>query len=189
MLRLNPKTKTTLMAFAVMGLMVLQYQNCSNYADPSPFAASDVASTGASSSSPSQVKLDSPVGVLDVGQYDLSISIGGECNVGLSTQHYIEIQLQDGSNQPIAVREDSLCPATGVGLSQDCFRSTQFRCEHGHYNIFLPLNCNAYRGQSQSLYRLVGQLVTYDKSNNEVRDNKAAFDRFFQISWAPGACP
>jgi hypothetical protein len=189
MLKLNSKTQTTLMAFATLALLVLQYQNCSNYADPSPFAVTDSASTGAAASSPSQAKLDSPVGVLDVGQYDLSISIGGECNVGFSTQHYIEIQLQDSSNQPIAVRQDTLCPANGVGLPSDCFRATQFRCEHGHYNILLPLNCGAYRNQSQGLYRLLGQLVTYDSNNNEVRDNKAAFDRFFQISWAPNACP
>jgi len=176
------------MTFTFVTLMVLQYQNCSNYSDPNPFEMNG-AIAGASTSAPSQVKLDSPVGVLDLGEYDLNISIGGECNVGLSTRHYIEMRLLDDSNQSVAVREDTLCPKTGTGLDLECFRATSFRCEHGRYSLVLPINCGAYRFQAQSLYRLSGQLVTYDENGKEVRDNKAAFDRFFQIAWGPGACP
>lgn len=187
--RFNSRWRTTLTAFVTMGLLVLQYQNCSNYADPSPFDGSSLIN-GAANSSPTQVKLDSPVGVLDVGEYDLTMATGGECNVGLSSKHMIEVRLLDSSNQPIAVREDSLCPKDAtVGLDAECFRATQFRCEHGRYSVVLPLSCNAYRYQSQGVYRLVGQMVTYDKDGLEVRDNKAGFERFFTIAWAPNACP
>jgi hypothetical protein len=182
------RSLTALMSFAFVGLMILQYQNCSNYSDPSPFELNGDVS-GASTSLPTQAKLDSPVGVLDLGEYDLNISVGGECNVGLAARHYIEIRLTDESNQPIPVREDTLCPKNGTGLNADCFRATTFRCEHGHYNIVLPVSCQAYRNLPTSLYRLIGQMVTYDDSGNEVRDTKASFERFFQIAWATGACP
>ncbi len=167
--------------------MMLQYQNCSTYSDPSPFDL-DEAST-ASSSLPTQSKLDSPVGVLDLSPYDLAINVGGECNIGVAEKHYVEIRLLDISNQDIPVREDTVCPKEASSLDVECYRATQFKCEHGRYNIHLPVNCSAYRNSTQSTYRLKGQLVTYDKAGKEVRDTKAAFDRFFQIAWAPDACP
>jgi hypothetical protein len=179
--------KTTFSVLALAGLMMLQYQNCSSYNDPSPFEVGDV--TGASTSSPTQAKLDSPVGVLDLNQYDLAISVGGECNVGLSEKHYIEIKLLDIANQDVPVREDSTCPKEGASLDIECYRATQFKCEHGRYSLHLPINCSAYRNATQSTYRLKGQMVTFDKAGKEIRDTKAAFDRFFQIAWAPGACP
>ncbi len=183
----SDRTKTTVMAFALMGLLVLQYQNCSNYQDPSPF---DIGSnSSASTSTPSEAKLDSPVGVLDLSMYDLSLSVGGECNIGLSAKHYVEVQLLDVNNQPIPVREDTLCPKDGTNLDAACYRATQFRCEHGRYSILLPVSCAAYRYQSQSTYRLKGQLVTYNASGAEVRDTKASFERFFQIAWATNSCP
>lgn len=176
------------MSFLFVGLMILQYQNCSNYSDPNPFELSSTA-TSAADSSPTQVKLDSPVGVLDLGEYDLNISVGGECNMGLAAKHYIEVRMSDESNQPIPVREDTLCPKNTAGLNTDCYRSTTARCEHGRYSIVLPVSCQAYRNLPNSMYRLTGQMVTYDDSGNEVRDTKASFERFFQIAWATGACP
>lgn len=176
------------MAVAFLTLMAVQFQNCSTYSDPSPFDIKG-ALDGASTSTPTEVKLDSPVGVLDLGEYDLNVSVGGECNVGLAAKHFIEVRLLDESNQQLPVREDTLCPKNGATLDLECYRATQFRCEHGKYNIVLPVSCGAYRYQSSSLYRLTGQMVTYDENGNEVRDNKAAFERFFNIAWSPGACP
>jgi hypothetical protein len=177
-----------LASFVFLISLFLPFQNCSQYNDPSPFEM-DGSALAAASSSPTEVRLDSPVGVLDLGQYDLTISVGGECNVGLSSKHYIEVKLMDSVNQPIPVREDALCPKEGLNLPADCFRATQFHCEHGRYEILLPLNCSAYRGQTQSLYRLTGQMVTFDSNSQEVRNTKAAFDRFFNIAWGLGSCP
>jgi hypothetical protein len=179
--------QTALTFVALVALLVLQYQNCSSYHDPSPF---DVKSDALSSTSkPNDVRIDSPSGVLDLGQDDLALSVGGGCNVGLNTKHYIEIKISDQNNNPVVVREDNLCPSGGQNLPADCFRAQQFRCEHGRYYVHLPVNCGAYRNQPTSLYRMVGQLVVIDDSGKEIRDNKAAFDRFFQIAWRDGSCP
>ncbi|MEZ0393124.1 MAG: hypothetical protein ACAH59_12960 [Pseudobdellovibrionaceae bacterium] len=182
------KTWITIAALSI--LCVLQYQNCSTYSDPSPFEFNS-ALTDSSSSSPSQVKLDSPIGILDLLETDMTLSVGGECNVGLTTPHYIEIRLQDQANQRIPVKmapQDNTCPEKGP-WAESCYIAKQFKCEHGRYSIHLPLACSAYRGQSQSTYRLLGQLVTVDSSGKETRDPKAAFDRFFQIAWSVNACP
>lgn len=173
--------KTVFTFVALVVLLALPYQNCSSYNDPSPFDLPATASAIQSSSS--DIRLDSPSGVIDVAATDLTLSLGGECNVGLSTKHFIEIKLSDANNTPISVREPAQCP------SGACFLAQEFRCEHGRYYIHLPLSCGqAYRGQTQSLYRLTGQLVVLDGTGKELRDNKALFDRFFQIAWAPGAC-
>jgi len=171
-------------------LMVLQYQNCSNYADQSLF---EMASTNlASSSGPSEIRLDSPSGVIDVGQYEYAVSMGGDCNTGLTKKHYIEIRLQDQANQAVPVRvapQDNTCPESGANLPAHCFVAQHFKCEHGKYYVHVPVNCSAYRGQSSSLYRIIGQMVTVDDKGAETRDVKASFNRFFQIAWANNACP
>jgi hypothetical protein len=181
----------TVLTFLVLAvLMLLQYQNCSQYADPNPFTMPTTSLT-ASSSGPTQVKLDSPNGVIDLGQNDQALSVGGECNVGLSTRHYIEVKLSDYANVPLPVQvapQNNLCPTGTNTLPAECFVAKQFSCEHGRYYIHIPVTCAAFRGQTQSLYRLVGQLVTFDANGKEVRDNKAMFDRFINIAWAPTAC-
>lgn len=179
-----------MLALAV--LMVLQYQNCSTYADPNPFQAPDALDIS-SETTPTQIKLDSPNGVIDVAQSDLTLSVGGDCNVGLSTNHYIEARLSDSLNTPIPIKvraEDNLCDQTQPSLPAHCYVARQFRCEHGKYYIHLPITCAAFRGQAQSLYRLVAQLVTVDQNGIETRDPKASFDRFLNIAWpATTVCP
>lgn len=189
-MRIPFKTRLSIIVFAA--LMVLQYQNCSNYADQSPFDLPSEASLADGSSSPSALRLDSPTGVIDIGEYDLALSMGGTCNTGLSKSHYIEIKLADSNNLPIQVRvapQDNSCPEGGANLQPHCFVAKQFSCEHGRYYIHLPISCAAYRQQPQSLYRIIGQLVAVDENGAETRDAKAGFNRFFQIAWAPGACP
>ncbi len=168
-------------------LMLVQFQNCSSYNDPSLFEYS--AGSSSLTSSPSDIRLDSPNGVIDVGQDEKALSVGGECNVGLKKKHYIEVQMKNEQNSLLPVKEDSLCPERGQGLSAECYRAIQFRCEHGRYYVHLPLNCSHYMGQPRSLYRLTGQLVIVDEATGkETRDIKATFDRFFQMAWAASAC-
>lgn len=178
----------TVISFGVLAVLTaLPYQNCSSYHDPSPFAVGDTSS--ASTSSPSDIRLDAPSGVIDVSPVELAISAGGECNVGLSTKHYIEIRMADVDNKPIMVREDSICSLTAASVPNDCFRAIQFRCEHGKYYVHLPINCGSYRQANQSMYRLLGQLVTVDSNGQETRDVKASFERYFSIGWGTGVCP
>lgn len=165
-------------------LMLLQYQNCSSYQDPSPFEYTN--KNLASGSVPSDVRLDSPNGVLDVSEYDRALSFGGGCNVGLVKKHYIEIKMTNETNMPLPVREDSVC--TGNSMPADCFRAVQFRCEHGRYYVHLPLSCSAYQGMARSNYRLLGQLVVVNDDGTEKRELKASFDRFFSMAWSPGVC-
>lgn len=168
---------------------MVTYQNCSQYADPSIF---ELPKTDlASSSSPGDLRLDSPLGIIDVGTLEYALSMGGGCNVGHSKKHYIEIRITDQSNQPVPVRvapQDNTCPEDGVGLPPQCFVANQFKCEHGKYYIHIPINCSAYRNQATSVYRLLGQLVTVDEKGVETRENKASFNRFFEIAWAPDSC-
>lgn len=183
------KTGVFLRTIVLFFLLSFQYQNCSQYGGNSPF---DTGTTN----QPSTVtplesvtpRLDSPVGVLDLSEIELNLSVGGECNLGLSKKHYIEITLQDSNNTNLPVREDTLCPKNGVNLPAECFAARQFQCEHGRYNIVLPINCTAYSGQAQGVYRLKGQLVLVDPNGRETRDTKTAFDRFFTINWAPNSC-
>lgn len=181
--------KTSLSTILLVFLLILQYQNCSQYGGENSFLTDNENSQASIAALEAvQPRLDSPVGVLDLSEYDLTISVGGECNIGNAVKHYLEIQVQDSANVNVPIREDSLCPKDGVNLSVDCYRARQFRCEHGRYSIHLPVNCAAYRNQFQSIYRLKGQLVVTDAKGREVRDAKASFDRFFNISWAPSAC-
>jgi hypothetical protein len=170
-------------------LMSFLYQNCSQYGGQSPF---DTGTTTNSSTTPPlpsvSPRLDSPVGVLDLSEYELNLSVGGECNLGNSAKHYIEVTLQNTNNLNLPVREDTLCPKEGTNLPPECFRARQFQCEHGRYNILLPINCSAYSGQAQSVYRLKGQLVLIDSQGRELRDTKTAFDRFFTVNWAANSC-
>lgn len=182
--------QTTLTFVLFSFLMVVQYQNCSNYADPSPWDR-DVKDL-ASSSAPSEIRLDSPSGLIDVSHNDYTISMGGSCNTGLTKRHYIEVRLTDTANVPLPVKiapVDSLCPDGGTGLPDSCFVAKNFKCEHGKYYINVPVNCAAYRGQYSTPYRILGQLVTINENGQEERDPKASFNRFFNIAWGTGACP
>ncbi len=170
-------------------MLSFQYQNCSQYGGNNPFDSGTTDTpTGVTPLESVTPRLDSPVGVLDLSEVELNLSVGGECNLGLSTKHFIEISLQDSNNTNLPVREDSLCPKNGINLPAECFAARQFQCEHGRYNIILPINCTAYSGQAQGVYRLKGQLVLVDASGRETRDTKTAFDRFFTINWAANAC-
>ena len=165
----------------VMGLLLLQYQNCAQHNDPSLFGVKETPSLDQDSSDASDVILESPVGAFDVSVYDSMISIGGNCQTGASVSHFIELKLQDSNNQPILLRSSISCP--------DCYSMVNARCEHGRYNAVIPVECAAYRGQTSSLYRLLGQLVTRDAQGVETRANTAVFDRFLQIAWQLNACP
>ncbi|PIS11803.1 MAG: hypothetical protein COT73_01820 [Bdellovibrio sp. CG10_big_fil_rev_8_21_14_0_10_47_8] len=171
--------KRPLILVFCLGFLVLPYQNCSGYNDPSPFGlnTTDISSI---SGDVTQPKLNSPLGAFDVTIYDSMVSIGGECSVGTSAKHYIELTVQDDANKYIALKSSVSCP--------ECYRMTNARCEHGRYYATVPIGCSAYRGTTASLYRLSGQLVTYDDKNQEVRAPTAKFDRFFQIAWVQGSC-
>jgi hypothetical protein len=173
--------------FLFAGLLVLQYQNCSSYNDPSPFEISSNL-LGAAASSPGDIRLDGPVGTVDMQVDDEALIFSGECNIGLSTKHYIEIKMHDATiaaeNRSgwVPVRMDSMCPANTLNLPDDCYRAIQFRCEHGRYNVVIPVSCSAYRGAAKSTLSVLGELVTVDANGNEVRD-KAKFDRQININW------
>ena len=169
--------KNSFKLILLTGLLVLQYQNCSQHNDPSLFEYK-AASTGTSTST--DVILESPTGAFDVSVYESMISIGGNCQTGSSVSHFLELKLQDSNNQPIQLRNVT-CP--------DCYTLVNARCEHGRYNAIIPVECAAYRNQTSSLYRLTGQLVTKDDKGNETREASAAFDRFLQIAWVAGSCP
>lgn len=169
--------KRAIQLIVLMGLMVLQYQNCASHNDPSLFEFASVSPT----TDPEDKILESPQGTLDVSIYESMISLGGNCQTGTSASHYIELKLQDQSNVPIQIRPSASCP--------DCYTLVNARCEHGKYNAVIPVECSAYRGSSSSLYRVLGQLVTKDSAGNETREASAAFDRFLQIAWVPGTCP
>jgi hypothetical protein len=160
-----------------MGLLLLQYQNCSQHNDPSPF---EFKSLDLSSAKETDVLLEAPAGALDVTIYESMISLGGSCQTGKAASHYIELKLQNSNNQPIKLRNVT-CP--------DCYTLVNARCEHGRYNAVVPVECAAYQGQSSSLYRLLGQMVTKDEKGNETREAAASFDRFLQIQWVAGSCP
>ena len=160
--------------------MVLPFQNCSNSHDPSPFEFHSVVS--ASTSLPFESRLDSPMGVIDVSKQENMISVGGECNVGGAPKHMIEVRFFNSANQLLPAREDTLCPPQATTDPQ-CLVSTISRCEHGRYYVVVPVNASANPGVHQAVYRLTGQLVTYDSKGAELRDPKASFDRQFQISW------
>jgi hypothetical protein len=159
--------KTHLTFWAFTALLVFQYQNCSSYGDPNPFQVSS--ELGVKSSAPSDIRMDSPIGSIDVGPDSDSLSAGGECNVGLSTQNYIEVSVRDQNNAEVPIRFDG--------------RGTRFRCEHGRYYIHIPISCAAYSGQPRSLFRLFAQLVTTDATGAEKREKRGAFDRAFEVSW------
>lgn len=161
----------------LMGFMVLHFQNCASHNDPSLFEYAASSAT----SDPQDVILESPQGTIDVSIYESMISVGGNCQVGDSASHYIELKLQDQNNQPIKLRSSITCP--------DCYTLVNARCEHGKYNAVIPVTCEAYRSANSSLYRLSAQLVTKDAQGNETRDSGATFDRFLQIAWVTGACP
>lgn len=176
--------------FSLMFLLVVQYQNCSQYGGANNFDSGDSQSASTSTAlSAVTPRLDSPMGVLDMNEYQLNLSVAGDCNIGLATKHYIELTLQDSTNNLLPVREDSLCPEKGTNLSVDCYRARQFQCEHGRYNVILPINCSHYFGIAQSVYRLVGQLVTVSDAGAETRNSQAKFDRFFTVNWASNSCP
>ncbi len=169
--------------------MVLQYQNCSQYGGAGNFNTSSINDASIAALEAVKPRLDSPMGVLDLSTNDLTISASGECNLGLSTKHYIEITLQDMNNANLPVREDSVCPANGSSLSADCYRARQFQCEHGRYHILLPVNCSLNnRRDNPSTYRLKGQLITFNSSGQEVRDTKVSFERDLRIYWTSGEC-
>jgi hypothetical protein len=177
--------KETVRVIFLSLILVLPFQNCSTYNEGSPFEFHS--SVTAASSLPFEARLDSPMGVLDVGEQDSMISVGGDCNVGSATKHYIEIRFMNAANQPLPAREDTLCPVSGSS-DPECLVSKIARCEHGKYYAVVPINCRAYPGAAQGLYRLLGQLVTIDSAGKEVRDTKASFDRQFQIAWIVGSC-
>lgn len=168
--------KRALQLILLIGLLVLQYQNCAQHNDPSIFQMPQASIQ----SKASDVILESPLGALDVSIYESMISLGGNCQTGSASSHYIELKLQDQNNTPIQLRNIS-CP--------DCYRLVNARCEHGRYNAIIPVECSAYRGQTSSLYRVQGQMVTIDSMGNETRTPSASFDRFLQIAWVSGSCP
>ena len=93
---------------------------------------------------------------------------------------------------PLPVREDNGCMTSGAAA---CLIADQFRCEHGVYNVYLPVNCSAFPFTTQqntivtSSHRLVGQLVTVDSTGTETRDKKAQFDLYINIEWPANSCP
>lgn len=168
--------KRAIQLILLAGLLILQYQNCAQHNDPSIFQMPNVDT----SNKATDVVLESPSGALDVSIYESMISLGGNCQTGSANSHYVELKLQDQNNTPVQLRNVS-CP--------DCYRLVNARCEHGRYNAVIPVECAAYRGQTSSLYRVQGQMVTIDASGNETRAPAAAFDRFLQIAWVAGSCP
>jgi hypothetical protein len=171
--------------------MALAFQNCSTYNDPSPFEYKSL-DPGKIVSGSADLLLSYPLSSINVDTNNSSIRATGNCNVGSSKSHRIEVTMTNLQGAPLPVREDNGCPLSGGAA---CMKADTFFCEHGRYNIFLPVNCSAYplTAPSPSTFNsnqtLRAQLVTVDANGTESRETKASFSLAFSIAWAPNICP
>jgi hypothetical protein len=184
-----------LQQFLIIALALLPvsflFQNCSSYNDPSPFEYAGLDSSSLVSG-PADLLLSYPLNSINVDTANSSIRASGNCNVGLSKSHRIEVTMTNQTGALLPVREDATCPASGNAA---CLKADQFLCEHGKYNIYLPVNCSAYPltvaspTAFNSTQTLRAQLVTVDANGAETRETKASFALAFSITWAGNICP
>lgn len=186
------KLKVLVKLTLLMGLLVLQYQNCSSYNDPSPFELQDPDDINIP---PNKILLDeaSDLGYLqsNPGQdTHFTIQADGACNVGLeASDHFIEFSLfrYDGMNETQILGPDAFCDVTNVNAA--CIRNV--KCEHGRYHVLVggqrALFC-PNPGAFGTQLRLRGQLVLVDANGNENRPRNATMEKGFAFARLASVC-
>ena len=160
------RTKLQWMGVVVGLFSLIPFQNCSQYSS-NTFNDSSTVIKEASSDLSLVIK---PISIA-VDALEDKIVVGGDCEVGIYPNHYIEFQLysQDGNPtlQPrtlIRLNPNPLC------AGEACNKFTDAKCEQGKFYAHIPLPNNIPSDQWGIPYQLTGRLVLIENSGAEKKD-------------------
>ncbi len=129
----------------VLGLALsLSFTNCQVYQTPTD----DIGSGDLSSSDnqPEEISFSPPVNLQQkIPGFDNLFSFGGNCTVADSADHYLEFTMRvERSNGELS----DLMPISNVTpcSGNQCFINSEFKCEHGRYNVYFPVPGSAVLG-------------------------------------------
>lgn len=177
-----------------MGLLVLQYQNCSTYNDPSPFELQDPSLVNIA---PGKVVLDSPsdpaylTETAGLSDGHFTVQMEGTCNVGLeAADHVIDLELyrlDNGSTYNRILTADRFCEPLNANAA--CIRSV--KCEHGKYHILISGQRNTFCPTSFDLVtqlKIKGQIVLFDAQGGPTSPRSGQFEKTFVFAKLSTIC-
>lgn len=129
-------------------LVAVSFTNCQVYQTGADSSLDDQSKN--LDKQPEEVAFEPPLNVQrSIPGYDNIISFGGVCTVADTVDHYLEFTMRvERSNGDLSnpVPISSVRPCSG----NTCVFNTEFKCEHGKYNVYLPIPADADLGPMTS---------------------------------------
>lgn len=121
----------------------ISFTNCQVYQTPTEIEGSDLSS---SERMPEEISFSPPVNLQQkIPGVDNLFSFGGNCTVADSADHYLEFTMRvERSNGDLSAPMpiSNVIPCSG----DQCTINSEFKCEHGRYNVYFPVPGDAVLG-------------------------------------------